>query len=98
MLSAARALHTGLTLLSEAGGPVTRFVPLPRFLAPALVLVSNFVGPTPLTLVFPPLLVASLAISVIVVVTVIYDGEYTWIEGVALIGLYVMLAAGFWWG
>ncbi len=41
VLSAARALHTGLTLLSEAGGPVTRFVPLPRFLAPALVLVSS---------------------------------------------------------
>jgi Ca2+:H+ antiporter len=67
-------------------------------LTPVLVLLSNFVGPTPLTLVFPPLLVASLAISVLVVVTVIYDGEYTWIEGVALVGLYVMLAAGFWWG
>jgi cytochrome P450 len=34
-------LHTGLTLLSEAGGPVTRFVPLPKFLAPALVLVTS---------------------------------------------------------
>jgi Ca2+:H+ antiporter len=67
-------------------------------LTPALVLVSNFIGPTPLTLVFPALLVASLAVSAVVVVTVIYDGEYTWIEGVALIGLYVMLAAGFWWG
>ncbi|WP_343572113.1 hypothetical protein [Mycobacterium sp.] len=40
MLSAARALHTGLPLLSEAGGPVTRFVPLSKFLAPALVLVT----------------------------------------------------------
>ena len=67
-------------------------------LTPVLVLLSNFIGPTPLTLVFPALLVASLAISAVVVVTVIYDGEYTWIEGVALIGLYIMLAAGFWWG
>ncbi|MCV7331403.1 cytochrome P450 [Mycobacterium cookii] len=41
VLKAARELHTGLTLLSEAGGPVTRFVPLPKFLAPALVLVSS---------------------------------------------------------
>jgi cytochrome P450 len=40
-LSAARALHTGLPLLSEAGGPVTRFEPLPKFLAPALVLVTS---------------------------------------------------------
>ena len=41
VLKAARVLHTGLALLSEAGGPVTRFVPLPKFLAPALVLVSS---------------------------------------------------------
>jgi cytochrome P450 len=40
-LSAARILHTGLITLSEAGGPVTRFVPLPKFVAPALVLVSS---------------------------------------------------------
>ncbi len=41
VLSAARVLHTGLVMLSEAGGPVTRFVPLPKFLAPALVLVTS---------------------------------------------------------
>jgi cytochrome P450 len=40
-LSAARALHSGLPLLSATGGPVTRFMPLPKFLAPALVLVSS---------------------------------------------------------
>ncbi|UMB71040.1 cytochrome P450 [Mycobacterium paraterrae] len=40
-LSAARALHTGLPLLSEAGGPVTRFEPLPKFVSPALVLVTS---------------------------------------------------------
>jgi Ca2+:H+ antiporter len=67
-------------------------------LTPALVLVSRVVGPTQLTLVFPPLLVAALAISATVVTVVIYDGEYTWIEGVALIGLYCILVAAFWWG
>jgi Ca2+:H+ antiporter len=67
-------------------------------LVPVLVLVSNVVGPTPMTLVFPALLVVALGIATLVVVTVIYDGEYTWIEGVALIGLYIMLATGFWWG
>jgi cytochrome P450 len=40
-LSAARVLHTGLVKLSEAGGPVTRFAPLPKFVAPALVLVTS---------------------------------------------------------
>lgn len=67
-------------------------------LTPLLVLLSTVLGPHQLTLVFPPLLVAALAISALVVTVVIYDGEYTWIEGVALIALYCMLAASFWWG
>ena len=29
---------------------------------------------------------------------IIYDGEYTWIEGMALIALYVIIATAFWWG
>jgi len=67
-------------------------------LTPALVLVSNAIAPTPLTLVFPPLLVAAIGLSAVVVVVVVYDGEYTWIEGAALVALYVMVAAAFWWG
>jgi Ca2+:H+ antiporter len=67
-------------------------------LTPVLVLLSSVVGPHKLTLVFPPLLVAALAVSAVVVVVVIYDGEYTWLEGLALMGLYVMIAASFWWG
>jgi Ca2+:H+ antiporter len=67
-------------------------------LTPVLVLVSHVVGPAKLTLVFPPLLVAALAISAVVVTVVIYDGEYTWIEGVALVALYCILVAAFWWG
>jgi Ca2+:H+ antiporter len=27
-----------------------------------------------------------------------YDGESTWLEGVALIGLYAIIAVSFWWG
>jgi Ca2+:H+ antiporter len=67
-------------------------------LTPVLVLLSPAVGPTQLTLVFPPLLVAALAASALVVAVIIYDGEYTWIEGVALVALYVIIAASFWWG
>ena len=29
---------------------------------------------------------------------IVYDGESNWIEGVALIGLYGIIAAAFWWG
>lgn len=67
-------------------------------LTPVLVLVSRVVGPAQLTLVFPPLLVVALAVATVVVVVVIYDGEYTWLEGVALIALYGIVAAAFWWG
>ena len=68
------------------------------FLTPILVLLSPAVGPARLTLVFPPLLVAALGISALVVVAVVYDGEYTWLEGIALVALYCIIAAAFWWG
>jgi Ca2+:H+ antiporter len=67
-------------------------------LTPVLVLISPVIGPARLTLVFPPLLVAALAIAIVVVSIVVYDGEYSWLEGVALIALYVIVAAAFWWG
>jgi Ca2+:H+ antiporter len=67
-------------------------------LTPVLVLLSRVVGPTQLNLVFPPLLVAALAVSTLVVAVIIYDGEYTWIEGTALIALYGIIATAFWWG
>ena len=38
------------------------------------------------------------AVTTIVVISVVYDGESTWLEGVALIGLYGIIATAFWWG
>jgi Ca2+:H+ antiporter len=32
------------------------------------------------------------------VVIVVSDGEYTWLEGVALLGVYGIISASFWWG
>lgn len=67
-------------------------------LAPILVLVSFFTGPAPMALVFSPMLVVGLAFSAIVGAFVTFDGESIWLEGVALISLYAMIAASFWWG
>jgi Ca2+:H+ antiporter len=67
-------------------------------LTPVLVLLSRVVGPTQLNLVFPPLLVAALAISALVVAVIIYDGEFNWVEGTALVALYCIIATAFWWG
>ena len=67
-------------------------------LAPALVLLSFVVGGTAFTLVFPPLLVTTLVASVLAVGFIIIDAESLWLEGAALLGLYVVIAASFWWG
>ncbi len=67
-------------------------------LVPVLVLVSLVMGGATLTLVVSPLLVAALALTAILSALVVMDGESTWLEGLALIGLYVILAASVWWG
>ena len=67
-------------------------------LVPILVLVSLVMGGATLTLVVSPLLVAALALTAILSALVVIDGESTWLEGLALIGLYVILAASVWWG
>ena len=67
-------------------------------LIPILVLLSFFFTPVTLTLVLPPLLVVCLALAAILSALIVYDGESNWLEGVALIGLYVMIALSFWWG
>lgn len=67
-------------------------------LTPILVLLSFFFTSTVLTLVLPPLLVVALALTAILSALIVYDGESNWLEGLALIGLYVMIAVSFWWG
>jgi Ca2+:H+ antiporter len=66
-------------------------------LTPVLVFSSLFFATT-LTLVFPTLLAFSLLLAAIVGAAIVYDGESTWPEGMVLIGLYVVIAASFWWG
>ncbi len=67
-------------------------------LTPILVLLSLIIGGAHLTLVLPPLLVAALGLTAILTTVIIYDGESTWLEGLALIGLYCIIAVSFWWG
>jgi len=67
-------------------------------LAPVLVILSRLFGFTPLTLVFPPMLVVSVAIAVLVTAFITFDGESDWGEGVSLLALYAIIATAFWWG
>src|SRR5690242_1299552 len=67
-------------------------------LIPALVLLSLVIGGAHLTLVLAPLLVAALGLTALLSTVIIYDGESNWIEGLALMGLYGIVAVAFWWG
>lgn len=67
-------------------------------LVPVLVLLSLVVGPAPMTLVVEPLLIGALALSALLSALITVDGRSTWLEGLALIGLYVIIAASVWWG
>ena len=66
-------------------------------LTPLLVFASLFLATT-LTLVFPTLLAIVLLLAAGITSLVVYDGESTWEEGTILVGLYVVVAASFWWG
>ena len=67
-------------------------------LFPLLVLLSYFLGGAVLSFVLAPMLLVSLALAVIVSAFIVFDGESIWMEGLALVGLYCLIAAAFWWG
>jgi Ca2+:H+ antiporter len=67
-------------------------------LAPVLVLISPLIGGPSFTLVFSPMLMASVGISVGAVAFLTFDGLSDWLEGATMVGLYALIAAAFWWG
>jgi Ca2+:H+ antiporter len=67
-------------------------------LVPVLVLLSTVLGGPVLTLVVSPLLMAALALAAVLTALIVFDGESTYVEGMALVGLYVIIAASVWYG
>ncbi|MDQ2862477.1 MAG: sodium:proton exchanger [Bacteroidota bacterium] len=67
-------------------------------LFPLLVILSFFLGGAILSFVISPMLLVCLALAVVVSAIIVFDGESIWLEGLALIGLYLLIAAAFWWG
>ena len=68
------------------------------FLAPVIVLLSFFVAPVPLTLIFDPLLLGTLVVTVLLVEAIVVDGEANAFEGAMLLGLYAIVGAAVWCG
>jgi Ca2+:H+ antiporter len=64
------------------------------FVAPVLIFASYLFG-APLDLIFTPFEAAAVTISVLVVGFVAMDGESHWMEGVMLVGVYLILAIAF---
>jgi Ca2+:H+ antiporter len=65
------------------------------FASAIAVFASLFVGHT-LTLVFPPLELGALGAAAVVATLVARGGETNWLEGLQLMGIYVLVAASFW--
>jgi Ca2+:H+ antiporter len=65
------------------------------FVAPVLVLVSQFVGPEPMSLVFNQFELVALIAAVFITVLISVDGRTNWLEGAQLIALYVIIGIAF---
>lgn len=65
------------------------------FIAPLLVVISRFVGPRPLDLVFSPAEVLAVLLAVWITAQVTADGESNWLEGFMLLAVYLLLGVLF---
>ena len=67
-------------------------------LVPVLMLLSLVLGGPVLTLVVPVLFITAVALAAVLAALIVFDGESTYVEGMALIGLYIIIAASVWYG
>jgi Ca2+:H+ antiporter len=70
-------------------------VQIALFVAPLLVILSRFIGPRPMDLIFTPAEVLAIALSVIITEQITGDGESNWLEGVLLLAVYLILGIVF---
>jgi len=65
------------------------------FVAPLLMLLSLFVGPFPMALIFNGLELGALMLAVLIANWVTQEGESTWFEGLQLLAVYIVLGLTF---
>jgi Ca2+:H+ antiporter len=65
------------------------------FAAPVLVLLSFFIGPYPMALVFNGLELGAIFMAILIANQVTQEGESTWFEGLQLLAVYVVLGLVF---
>lgn len=91
-IMAARHEHMDLALNIAVGSSTQ----IALFVAPVLVVISQFHG-APLSLVFHPLEIVAIILSVAAIALVALDGETHWFEGLQLIGVYLILTVFFYY-
>jgi len=65
------------------------------FVAPVLLILSYFIGPKPMDLVFSPAEVVAVVLAVVIVGEIASDGESNWMEGAMLLAVYIILGMCF---
>jgi Ca2+:H+ antiporter len=65
------------------------------FAAPVLVIISFFLGPFPMPLVFNGLELGAMFLAVLIAAHVTNEGESNWFEGVQLLAVYVVIGLAF---
>lgn len=70
-------------------------VQIALFVAPILVFTSYFSGPQPMNLVFTPVEVIVIVLSVLIMNQISSDGESNWLEGAQLIATYIIIGIVF---
>src|ERR687896_361013 len=65
------------------------------FAAPLLVILSFFIGPEPMPLVFNGFELGAVLLAILIANYVTQEGESTWFEGVQLLAVYLILAIAF---
>ncbi len=92
LVSVSVALRNQMDLSIEIS--VSSSLQIALFVAPLLVFISLAMG-HPLTLIFNPFELLALGASVVVASLVAFDGESNWLEGSALLAVYLILAIAF---
>jgi Ca2+:H+ antiporter len=65
------------------------------FVAPVLVLLSFFVGPNPMALVFNGFELGAVVLAILIANQITQDGESNWFEGLQLLAVYAVLGVVF---
>ena len=76
-----------------AGIAIGSSIQIALFVAPALIIASQWIGPQPVDLVFTSVELVAVLMAIAITNQVAGDGESNWLEGVRVLVVYLLIAA-----